>query len=166
MRIFIDTEFTDFVDTELISIGLVSEDGQHEFYAELPLNHRKCSEFVVEHVLPQLGMQLYVQCTEEELEARLRAWLGQFSHFEEVRIYYDFNGDWQLFQYALGNKVPDWLVCQNIYQHIDQDALARYFEEHGVQEHHALNDAKANRYVYLAGARSKDEQTHEQPHRE
>ena len=55
MRIFIDTEFTDFVDTELISIGLITDDGDHEFYGELPVNRRKCSEFVIEHVLPQLS---------------------------------------------------------------------------------------------------------------
>ena len=159
MRIFIDTEFTDFADTELISIGLITEDGADEFYGELPVNRRKCSEFVIEHVLPQLGIQPHTQYTTEELEARLRAWLEQFSHLEDVTICYDFNGDWQLFQYALGNKVPDWLICQNVYQRIDQEALARYFEEHDVQEHHALNDAKANRHVYLAGAKSKDETT-------
>jgi len=157
MRIFIDTEFTDFVDTELISIGLITEDGDHEFYGELPVNRRKCSEFVIKHVLPQLGAQPLALYTAEELEARLRGWLGQFRHLDDVTICYDFNGDWQLFQFALDNKVPDWLVCQNVYQRIDQEALARYFEEHGVQEHHALNDAKANRHVFLAGARSKDE---------
>lgn len=32
MLIFIDTEFTDFAHCELISIALVSDDGQHEFY--------------------------------------------------------------------------------------------------------------------------------------
>jgi len=34
MRIFLDTEFTDFQNAHLISIGLVAEDGR-EFYAEL-----------------------------------------------------------------------------------------------------------------------------------
>jgi len=34
-KIFIDTEFTDFIDPQLISIGLVSEFGE-EFYAEVP----------------------------------------------------------------------------------------------------------------------------------
>ena len=55
MLIFIDTEFTDFADTELISIGLITDSGEHEFYAELPVNRRKCSDFVIETVLPQLG---------------------------------------------------------------------------------------------------------------
>ncbi|SFJ84850.1 protein of unknown function [Paraburkholderia megapolitana] len=33
MRIFVDTEFTDFIDCDLISIALVADDGR-EFYAE------------------------------------------------------------------------------------------------------------------------------------
>jgi hypothetical protein len=36
MLIFFDTEFTELgIDPKLISIGLISEDGTHEFYAEL-----------------------------------------------------------------------------------------------------------------------------------
>jgi hypothetical protein len=34
MLVFLDTEFTDFLNCDLISIGMVSEDGQHELYAE------------------------------------------------------------------------------------------------------------------------------------
>jgi len=35
MLIFLDIEFTDFVDCELISIGMVSEDGKHVLYLEV-----------------------------------------------------------------------------------------------------------------------------------
>ena len=34
MRLFVDTEFTDLLNCDLISIGAVSEDGKHEFYGE------------------------------------------------------------------------------------------------------------------------------------
>ena len=164
MHIFVDTEFTDFIDTERISIGLVTEDGHHEFYGELPVNRSKCSDFVIEHVLPQIGLNPQVHYSVEELDAALRSWLDQFSHLDDVTICYDFSGDWFLFQYALSNKVPDWFVGENVYQHIDQEALAHYFEERGVQEHHALNDAKANRHVWLAQDQ-RMKPTHEQPHR-
>ena len=51
--IFVDTEFTDFINTELISIGLVTDDGNHYFYAELDdYNPKACSEFVRNVVLP------------------------------------------------------------------------------------------------------------------
>ncbi|WP_426356268.1 hypothetical protein ACP26O_00100 [Burkholderia sp. R-40] len=52
MRIFVDTEFTDFIDCDLISIALVAEDG-HEFYAErTDFDHHACSAFVREAILP------------------------------------------------------------------------------------------------------------------
>jgi hypothetical protein len=36
MLIFFDSEFNDLgIDPKLISIGLISKDGTHEFYAEL-----------------------------------------------------------------------------------------------------------------------------------
>jgi hypothetical protein len=35
LKVFIDTEFTDFIDPYLISIGLVAATGD-EFYAEVP----------------------------------------------------------------------------------------------------------------------------------
>ena len=52
MLIFIDTEFSDFINTELISIGLVSMDDK-KFYAELPVERRECSDFVKEAVLKE-----------------------------------------------------------------------------------------------------------------
>ena len=57
MLIFLDTEFTDFPESEcdLISIGLVDENGR-EFYAESTQFRREaCSDFVVDVVLPLLG---------------------------------------------------------------------------------------------------------------
>lgn len=55
MRIFIDTEFTDLVDLDLISIGLVAESGA-EFYGERSdFDREKCNDFGKEFVLPQLG---------------------------------------------------------------------------------------------------------------
>ncbi|MDP1872049.1 MAG: hypothetical protein Q8K61_10550 [Gallionella sp.] len=57
MLIFFDTEFTELgIDPKLISIGLISEDGTREFYAELSDTYQPtdCSAFVHEAVLPHL----------------------------------------------------------------------------------------------------------------
>jgi len=57
MCIFFDTEFTDLgVDPRLISIGLVAEDGERTFYAELSDTNepKDCGEFARLAVLPQL----------------------------------------------------------------------------------------------------------------
>lgn len=150
MLIFIDTEFTDFTNTELISIGLVTEDGQHEFYVELPVDQSKCNDFVLTTILPQLGKASSAQCTVDELHSRLVRWLEQFAHCAPVKICFDYDGDWQLFCHAMKYDIPIWLSSENIYRYIDQDALQMFFIENRLQDHHALNDAKANRHAYDA----------------
>lgn len=150
MLIFIDTEFTDFKKPELISIGLVSDDGQHEFYAELPVNQARCNDFVLATVLPLLGKVQGAQCSFAELKERLTQWLAQFAVSTPVTICFDFPGDWQLLCHALGDEIPEWLTGQNVYPYINQTTYQMFFIENRLQEHHALNDAKANRHAYEA----------------
>ncbi|MFZ6686865.1 hypothetical protein ACO0K0_03850 [Undibacterium sp. SXout11W] len=150
MLIFIDTEFTDFKNTELISIGLVTGDGQHDFYAELPVNLSRCSDFVIATVLPQLGKVPDAQCSITELRDRLMRWLYQFSEPAPIVIGYDFYGDWQLFSQALNYEVPLWIKGKNVYPNIDPVAYQMFLIDNHLKEHHALNDAKANRYAYIA----------------
>lgn len=76
MLVCLDTEFTDFVRPDLISIALVAEDGR-EFYAECTdYNHDACNDFVKETVLPLLGCVPDAACTQTELTNRVRemAW--------------------------------------------------------------------------------------------
>jgi hypothetical protein len=55
LTVFINCEFTDFIDIDLVSIALVCEDGR-EFYAErTDFRREACSEFVRMAVLPRLG---------------------------------------------------------------------------------------------------------------
>ncbi|MFZ6800385.1 hypothetical protein [Undibacterium sp. Di24W] len=147
MLIFIDTEFTDFANAELISIGLVSECGLHEFYAELPVDQSKCNDFVVATVLPQLGKVPAAHCSVDELQRRLRLWLEQFSARAPV-ICFDYDGDWRLFCHAMGYEIPSWLRGKNIYKYLDQIALQMYFIDNRIKDHHALNDAKANCHAF------------------
>lgn len=93
--IFIDTEFTDFINTELISIGLVSDDGQHEFYAELnDYRPQVCSEFVRMNVIPHLDLQKHGM-TRLQAAARLFCWLEELG--EDYIICPDNKIDWELF---------------------------------------------------------------------
>jgi hypothetical protein len=55
VKVFLDTEFTDFVRPRLISIGMAARSGQH-FYAEVPYSDKECSEFVRKTVIPLLGI--------------------------------------------------------------------------------------------------------------
>lgn len=58
--IFLDTEFTNFVDCDLISLGAISEDGQHEFYVEITDYETSwCSDFVKGAIIPLLDNAKY-----------------------------------------------------------------------------------------------------------
>ena len=77
MLVFLDTEFTNFVRPDLISIALVSEDGR-EFYAErTDYRHADCSDFVRQTVQPLLGRVPGAQCDRAELSVS-----GQPCHLE------------------------------------------------------------------------------------
>lgn len=149
MRLFLDTEFTDFIDCELISIGIVSDDGR-EFYAErTDFDLSRCSHFVKEAVLPLLGRECPIAGTEEEIGTALRAWL---TRFEDVEICVDYPTDFELFGYLV--RDPDTLALPahvkgcNIRNIIDAADIERYWRKNGRMAHHALHDARANRYAF------------------
>ena len=147
MIIFLDTEFTNFIDTELISIGLVSQDDKN-FYAELPVDRATCSDFVKETVLPLLGKIEGAQCLPVELNFRLRRWLEQFKNGDDIVIAYDYDGDWTLFCHALRDDVPAWINGVNIYSYINDRKQDLFFRETALEPHHALHDAMANRFSF------------------
>ena len=99
MLVFLDTEFTDFLRPDLISIALVAEDGS-EFYAErTDYCEDDCSDFVRETVLPLLGGVPDTACSRSELTQRLRDWFEQLP--EPATIIYDFESDWRLLAEAV-----------------------------------------------------------------
>ena len=99
MLVFLDTEFTEFVRPDLISLALVSEDGR-EFYAERTDYHRDaCSAFVRENVVPFLGRVPGATCSRAELTQRLHEWFEKLP--EPATIIYDFEGDWLLLVNAI-----------------------------------------------------------------
>jgi len=159
MLIFIDTEFTDFKNPELISIGLVTDDGEHDFYAELPVNLAKCNDFVLTTVLPQLGKVAGAQCAIDKLDDRLRTWLSKFEDRAPVTICFDYSGDWHLLCRAMNYEIPEWIAMKNIYAYIDPLLYQTFFIDNQLTDHHALNDAKANRHAYDASKAEADMMT-------
>lgn len=76
--LFIDTKFTGQMECDLISIGIVSDDGR-EFCAERSdVDLSRCSDFARAVVLPQLGREPAIAGTEREISASLLDWLMQF----------------------------------------------------------------------------------------
>jgi hypothetical protein len=152
--VFMDTEFTDFDYPQLISIGLVSEDGE-SFYAEMSngWSREGCSPFVAEHILPQLTGGDYLQ---ERCYAgrRLADWLAEFPG--PVRVVTDAPGyDWVLMLDLLAGIVPGNLYPEPLAFYSDsfpelvpllQEARERAFAN--ALAHHALNDAEALREAW------------------
>lgn len=145
LRVFVDTEFTDFINCDLISVGLVTEDGR-EFYGERSdFDVASCSEFVRTAVLPQLGR--YPDCIFERdaLRVALLSWLDQLTYEPQPRVLcFDYGGDWDLLCDLLDGPPKGWLAT-NIASDIDHGRVEYFYRTHGGR-HNALGDARAHRY--------------------
>lgn len=155
IRVFFDTEFTDLgIDPRLISIGLVSEDGERSFYAELTDTYqpKDCGDFAREAVLPLLQGDA-VRLPWAELGRRLAAWLEAFCG--PVKLATDSMAwDWPWIQEIFGelgtwpanvDGKPEILGQSTEFCLAVENAFAA-----GLRRHHALDDAKANRLAMLA----------------
>lgn len=148
LKIFIDTEFTDFIECHLISLGMVAQSGE-EFYAELPYPDSVCSPFVREVVIPLLGRIPNAKYHFEDLRDKILEWLKIVrSQDETVEICFDFQTDWDLFVDALDYRVPDWCSRRHVGRNINELLRYSFHKKSGLPEHHALYDAKANCFAF------------------
>jgi hypothetical protein len=175
LRLFIDTEFTDFVNTELISIGIAASNGA-EFYGEnLDFNSKLSSDFVKANIYPLLTPKSHGM-KRTELAARLGCWLDELP-CKNFIVTIDYATDWTLMHGLLDEKVhPKMLTVQNVFDEMcawankqieimngdphDWQQMYNRLQNNfafGIQEyfartkeipHHALSDAKANREGY------------------
>lgn len=152
MKVFLDTEFTNFNVPGLISIGLAAESGE-VFYAEVPYELRDCSEFVKEVVVPLLE-PASCTCSADDLRVRLHAWLGLVrSSREDLEICYDYQGDWDLLCEALGDYIPPWCKPRMVGgRNINELLRYEFHVKNQLPEHHALNDAMAMQYAFREGS--------------
>ena len=156
--LFIDTEFTGLNQRwpRLISIGLVSEDGRHSFYAELPPESytEKLTPWVQSNVLPLLnGGDCVMQ--PDALRLRLAAWLGALGAVRIVTNAPSF--DFSFLRATLStwpssvNTVPirfDTHILGSAHQELLEAHLNGYFSTEKPQ-HHALHDANALRRAWV-----------------
>jgi len=157
--LFLDTEFAEPAGVNLVSLALVSEDGQHEFYVErdpLPANP---SDFVRESVYPLLERGS-AALPDLELTTRLRAFLSQFP---SPHILADHPSDLRLLRNAIdGFAMPAsqtrWSGLMPHYESTQMDrgdglgAMVEFWfqadPERGARRHHALVDANALRWAW------------------
>jgi len=155
--VFFDTEFTGLHDNpKLISIGLISEDGVHQFYAELSDTyvHSDLSEFTASHVVPLLSGEEVL--TLKQLSFKLNTWILQLNS-EVVLATDNPSWDWPFILEIFKDNWPDnlnrecFLLNMNYMKDADAfyDAIKGEYES-GLRNHHALDDAKANRIGWLS----------------
>ena len=158
--IFLDTEFSALPNSDplvgylpkpkLISLGLVTENGE-SFYAEsTDFTVRFCSEFVRHNVLPILtGPRLQPL----ELGAALNRFLSAQPPNSQIAC--DYYLDFELLLHALNWKLPPNILTDHsnlAWLGDDDGAIAaseRFFSQ-GRARHHALADAEALRLSWLA----------------
>ncbi|WP_287880950.1 hypothetical protein [Aquitalea sp.] len=159
MLIFFDAEFTDFIDCELISLGLISEDGQYELYLEVQdFDRLKCNAFVLAAVCSCLGRIADAEVSKTDLKNRLMAWFATLPYSVTVACdsQHDrdlladvFDGDWPI-------NLAGWLDLRPL---MDSRAFNRAVARHhtkGRPWHHALFDAQAHRAGWLAWVAEND----------
>lgn len=73
--VFFDAEFTghDTVNDQLMSVGMVSLDGEREMYFELEYDESHVSEWVTEHVVPYLDGE---KISRKEAREKIREFCG------------------------------------------------------------------------------------------
>jgi len=169
MLLFLDTEFTCLpgdllskipgagalsetvcMTPKLISIGLVSKDGKHEFYGEVERGEGwdflDCSDFVMIEVLPLLkGGECAMKA--DELKARLIGWLESIPG--EHTFACDSKIDLELVRTLLGQDWPANLVkhhydLRSAFGDAFDQAFLASLRKRGGNEHNALDDAHAN----------------------
>lgn len=171
VKIFFDTEFTDFTNMDLISIGMVAETGQELYKENLDFIRPWASKWVQDNIYPLLKINEYGVKRYQILIA-----IEQFVDSlgaDKVIFCADYQGDLDILSnllddsemvtpYELVNfrneiyfKVDEFTKMiggsdtdyQNKVQKILKDFekhFIEYFQESGEKQHHALSDAKAN----------------------
>ncbi len=158
IKVFLDTEFTDFNIPKLISIGLVTEDLSRSFYAELPNNYTidDCSYFVQERVLPLLDAKpmelssdsttIHAQMSAEECSKYINLWFDSLG--DQATIYNNApHFDWAFLKQLLIKWPVNLSTDCKLIQSNSEIAQSKYDNtilnayRNGYREHHALDDA-------------------------
>lgn len=169
MKYFLDTEFIETVGhIELISIGIVAEDGREYYAVNTDADLSKASEWVIENVLMKMpeykknksSVQDHFSKFTDNLHSTY--WIKE-RIFEmtagdpDIQFYgYFADYDWVVFCWIFGTMMdlPKGfpMYCRDLKQMMDERGLTKEWKkEHcpdPVDEHNALADAKWNKKLY------------------
>lgn len=150
MKYFLDTEFSErgpLFPVELISIGIVSEDGR-EFYAHSAnYDIEACSDWVKVNVLPQV--QWEAPMSRWTIAESVKLFVGDDPSPEFWGYYADY--DWVVFCQMFGTMMDlptGWpMYCRDLKQWADQLGNPT-LPAQSTAEHKALNDARWNKLAW------------------
>lgn len=174
MLVFLDTEFSDLLNPELLSLGLVTLDGC-EHYGELDLTTEigrarvKASSDFVRYggLLDMWGLVPGAAGTQWEMGRRAGEWLLDLAVESSTRIEvaFDYSMDYELLEYAI-RDAGLWSQVREVVLPVNINAITgtingemaaeACFRElgkrggRGLKRHHALADALALRSAYMA----------------
>lgn len=160
MRYFLDTEFIESgpkKPIQLISIGIVAEDGREYYAVSSEFNPDDASQWVRDNVLSHLGDSKPRPLT--NIAAAIQAFVGCTGTKPEFWGYYA-DYDWVVLAQIFGTMMdlPKGfpMYCRDLKQLCD-DLGNPKLPEQGKGEHNALADACWNMkaYEFLTGLRSK-----------
>jgi hypothetical protein len=158
MLLFLDCEWADAHGHELVSLGLVSEDGQHRFYAEVSPLPQEPNDFVRQVVYPLLEHGFAAR-QKDDFTRDLRAFL---SRFPDAFVLFDYATDGVLLRDALlGFDLPEAVLAklgplpQTNLTLVARDEVRRLIEQYfqarpeaARRRHHAGVDADALRWAF------------------
>lgn len=167
--VFLDTEFTDLKNPQLLSVGMVSLDDRKElFYVELDLESdfgknrvQASSIFVRETVLPQWGRVHGAIGTELEMGRKAGEWLISLAKGGvKVGVAFDYRTDFELLEGVIRasgiweqvDEVIEPMFIDPMTANIDGETVLEncFSTMCGLEPHHALADAIALRECYKA----------------
>ena len=179
MKYFIDTEFVETVGhIELISIGIVAEDGREYYAVHTEADLKDAYNWVKENVLAPMPeyMPAYndlrgYKLKEEEqkpgtqghkrivdIKHELLFWLGTKNNVPEKCEFYGYfaDYDWVVFCWIFGRMIhlPNGFLmwCRDIKQIMDRMGISREDIDRYVDrpdtEHNALSDARWNKRAF------------------
>jgi len=141
VKYWFDTEFIEDGKTiDLISIGIVSEDGRELYLESAEVNLDRASDWVKANVLPHLTGERWSRIA---IETDIRNFIGRSSKPEIWGYYADY--DWVVLCQLFGTMMDlpkGWpMYCRDVKQLCD-DLGNPELPKQSETEHHALADAR------------------------
>ena len=147
MKIFFDTEFIEDGKTiDLISIGMVKENGESLYMVSSDCDYSKASDWVKENVLPHVEGERW-KYTREEIANNVIEFCGESPEFWAYYADYDWVVFCQLFGTMMDLPKGFPMYCRDLKQLCDSKGNPKLPEQVSC-EHNALDDAKWNMECY------------------